>query len=71
MVETVSRNYLQYFTFQSGYIQICILSVSQYRKASLHSNLVIFKFNILFAQLGNFTVFTFQSGYIQMDYMAD
>ena len=36
-----------YFTFQSGYIQIDLATARQYFSYSLHSNLVIFKFESL------------------------
>ena len=53
------------FTFQSGYIQIVSMEDFKKRQLTLHSNLVIFKLNLIIPSLISVD-FTFQSGYIQI-----
>ena len=55
------------FTFQSGSIQIIPILLNRTYLNPLHSNLVLFKFNISLVHFGNFILFTFQSGSIQIN----
>ena len=54
----------QFFTFQSGYIQIDYLRHYSSHQVALHSNLVIFKWSTEKGIISS--CFTFQSGYIQI-----
>ena len=55
----------QKFTFQSGDIQMPDGTYHQWQNSNLHSNLVIFKYNIIVESNSQFE-FTFQSGDIQI-----
>ena len=55
------------FTFQSGSIQILTKSHPCTVHATLHSNLVLFKFCFTDTSFQSFDFFTFQSGSIQIN----
>ena len=65
-ISTLTKGIEIFFTFQSGYIQICILTMARSEMVKLYIPIWLYSNGTSFLYKIPLPIFTFQSGYIQI-----